>query len=185
MTNIEELNKENGGCSTCGCVDSIVGNSKATYDFDILETIRSNFFIAISLVTNDEHIRWRIDKLIEAMNTIDEEYKDSVKQFVSIVSKNRKLFECKAKAIFGGQYREDLWEEIRENISLGTMGDMIEGALQIAKFRPIMEDKDIHEIMIGTLGYNTRLMQMEDKNENTFNVELKCRKSKLVLPLGV
>lgn len=185
MTNIEELNKENGGCRTCGCVDSIVGNSKETYDFDILEAIRSNFFIAISLVTNDEHIRWRIDKLIEAMNTIDEEYKDSVKQFVSVISKNRKLFECKAQAIFGGQYREDLWEEIRENISLGAMGDMIEGALQIAKFRPIMEAEDINKIMAGALSFKTRLWQAEDKSEDVFFMELKCREYKLVLPLGV
>lgn len=185
MYNIEELNKENGGCSACGCVNSLVDNSKATYDFDILEVIRSNFIIAVSLVTNDEHVRWRVDKLIEAMNTIDEEYKDSVKQFVSVVSKNRKLFECKAKAIFGGQYREDLWDEIRENISLGTIGDMIEGALQIAKFRPIMEVEDINKIMAGALGFKTRIWQMEDKNDDVFFMELKCREYKLVLPLGV
>ena len=185
MHNIEELNNENNGCSACGCVNSIVDNSKATYDFDILEVIRSNFIIAVSLVTNDEHVRWRVDKLIEAMNTVDEEYKDSVKQFVSVVSKNRKLFECKAKAIFGGQYREDLWDEIRENISLGTLGDMIEGALQIAKFRPIMEAEDINKIMAGALGFKTRIWQMEDKNEDVFFMELKCREYKLVLPLGV
>lgn len=185
MHNIEELNNENNGCSACGCVNSIVDNSKATYDFDILEVIRSNFIIAVSLVTNDEHVRWRVDKLIEAMNTIDEEYKDSVKQFVSVVSKNRKLFECKAKAIFGGQYREDLWDEIRENISLGTIGDMIEGALQIAKFRPIMEAEDINKIMAGALGFKTRIWQMEDKNDDVFFMELKCREYKLVLPLGV
>lgn len=185
MHNIEELNNENNGCSACGCVNSIVDNSKATYDFDILEVIRSNFIIAVSLVTNDEHVRWRVDKLIEAMNTIDEEYKDSVKQFVSVVSKNRKLFECKANAIFGGQYREDLWEEIRENISLGTMGDMIEGALQIAKFRPIMEAEDINKIMAGAMDFKTRLLQVEDKSEDVFFMELKCREYKLVLPLGV
>lgn len=185
MTNIEELNKENGGCSTCGCVNTIVNNSKSDFDFDILEVIRSNFIIAVSLVTNDEHVRWRVDKLIEAMNTIDEEYKDSVKQFVSVVSKNRKLFECKAKAIFGGQYREDLWDEIRENISLGTIGDMIEGALQIAKFRPIMEAEDINKIMAGAIGFKTRIWQMEDKNDDVFFMELKCREYKLVLPLGV
>lgn len=185
MHNIEELNKENSGCSTCGCVNSIVDNSKVTYDFDILDAIRSNFIIAVSLVTNDEHVRCRIDKLIEAMNTIDEEYKDSVKQFVSVVSKNRKLFECKAKAIFGGQYREDLWDEIRENISLGAIGDMIEGALQIAKFRPIMEAEDINKIMAGALGFKTRIWQMEDKNDDVFFMELKCREYKLVLPLGV
>lgn len=185
MHNIEELNNENNGCSACGCVNSIVDNSKATYDFDILEVIRSNFIIAVSLVTNDEHVRWRVDKLIEAMNTIDEEYKDSVKQFVSVVSKNRKLFECKAKAIFGGQYREDLWDEIRENISLGTIGDMIEGALQIAKFRPIMEAEDINKIMAGALGFKTRIWQMEDKNDDVFFMELKCREYELVLPLGV
>lgn len=185
MHNIEELNNENNGCSACGCVNSVVDNSKATYDFDILEVIRSNFIIAVSLVTNDEHVRWRVDKLIEAMNTIDEEYKDSVKQFVSVVSKNRKLFECKAKAIFGGQYREDLWDEIRENISLGAIGDMIEGALQIAKFRPIMEAEDINKIMAGALGFNTRIWQMEDKNDDVFFMELKCREYKLVLPLGV
>lgn len=185
MHNIEELNNENNGCSACGCVNSIVDNSKATYDFDILEVIRSNFIIAVSLVTNDEHVRWRVDKLIEAMNTIDEEYKDSVKQFVSVVSKNRKLFECKAKAIFGGQYREDLWDEIRENISLGTIGDMIEGALQIAKFRPIMEAEDINKIMAGAIGFKTRIWQMEDKNDDVFFMELKCREYKLVLPLGV
>jgi hypothetical protein len=185
MHNIEELNNENNGCSACGCVNSIVDNSKATYDFDILEVIRSNFIIAVSLVTNDEHVRWRVDKLIEAMNTIDEEYKDSVKQFVSVVSKNRKLFECKAKAIFGGQYREDLWDEIRENISLGTIGDMIEGALQIAKFRPIMEAEDINKIMAGALGFKTRIWQIEDKNDDVFFMELKCREYKLVLPLGV
>ena len=119
------------------------------------------------------------------MNTIDEEYKDSVKQFVSVVSKNRKLFECKANAIFGGQYREDLLEEIRENISLGTMGDMIEGALQIAKFRPIMEAEDINKIMAGALSFKTRLWQVEDKSEDVFFMELKCREYKLVLPLGV
>lgn len=185
MDNIEELNKENSRCSTCACVNSIVDTSKATYDFDILDAIRSNFFIAVSLVTNDEYIRWRIDKLIEATNTIDEEYKDSVKQFVSVVSKNRKLFECKANAIFGEQYREDLWEEIRENISLGTMGDMIEDALQIAKFRPIMEAEDIDKIMAGALGFKARLLQMEDKSEDVFFIELKCREYKLVLPLGV
>lgn len=185
MHNIEELNNENNRCSACGCVNSIVDNSKATYDFDILEVIRSNFIIAVSLVTNDEHVRWRVDKLIEAMNTIDEEYKDSVKQFVSVVSKNRKLFECKAKAIFGGQYREDLWDEIRENISLGTIGDMIEGALQIAKFRPIMEAEDINKIMAGALGFKTRIWQIEDKNDDVFFMELKCREYKLVLPLGV
>lgn len=185
MHNIEELNNENNGCSACGCVNSIVDNSKATYDFDILKVIRSNFIIAVSLVTNDEHVRWRVDKLIEAMNTVDEEYKDSVKQFVSVVSKNRKLFECKAKAIFGGQYREDLWDEIRENISLGTLGDMIEGALQIAKFRPIMEAEDINKIMAGALGFKTRIWQMEDKDEDVFFMELKCREYKLVLPLGV
>lgn len=185
MHNIEELNNENNGCSACGCVNSIVDNSKAAYDFDILEVIRSNFIIAVSLVTNDEHVRWRVDKLIEAMNTIDEEYKDSVKQFVSVVSKNRKLFECKAKAIFGGQYREDLWDEIRENISLGTIGDMIEGALQIAKFRPIMEAEDINKIMAGALGFKTRIWQIEDKNDDVFFMELKCREYKLVLPLGV
>lgn len=185
MHNIEELNNENNGCSACGCVNSIVDNSKATYDFDILEVIRSNFIIAVSLVTNDEHVRWRVDKLIEAMNTIDEEYKDSVKQFVSVVSKNRKLFECKAKAIFGGQYREDLWDEIRENISLGTIGDMIEGALQIAKFRPIMEAEDINKIMAGALGFKTRIWQVEDKSEDVFFMELKCGEYKLVLPLGV
>lgn len=185
MHNIEELNNENNGCSACGCVNSVVDNSKATYDFDILEVIRSNFIIAVSLVTNDEHVRWRVDKLIEAMNTIDEEYKDSVKQFVSVVSKNRKLFECKAKAIFGGQYREDLWDEIRENISLGAIGDMIEGALQIAKFRPTMKAEDINKIMAGALGFNTRIWQMEDKNDDVFFMELKCREYKLVLPLGV
>lgn len=185
MHNIEELNNENNGCSACGCVNSIVDNSKAAYDFDILEVIRSNFIIAVSLVTNDEHVRWRVDKLIEAMNTIDEEYKDSIKQFVSVVSKNRKLFECKAKAIFGGQYREDLWDEIREHISLGTIGDMIEGALQIAKFRPIMEAEDINKIMAGALGFNTRIWQIEDKNDDVFFMELKCREYKLVLPLGV
>jgi hypothetical protein len=185
MHNIEELNNENNGCSACGCVNSLVDNSMATYDFDILEVIRSNFIIAVSLVTNDEHVRWRVDKLIEAMNTIDEEYKDSVKQFVSVVSKNRKLFECKAKAIFGGQYREDLWDEIRENISLGTIGDMIEGALQIAKFRPIMEAEDINKIMAGALSFKTRLWQVEDKSEDVFFIELKCREYKLVLPLGV
>lgn len=185
MHNIEELNNENNGCSACGCVNSIVDNSKATYDFDILEIIRSNFIIAVSLVTNDEHVRWRTDKLIEAMNTIDEEYKDAVKQFVSVVSKNRKLFECKAKAIFGGQYREDLWDEIRENISLGTMGDMIEGALQIAKFRPIMEAEDINKIMAGAPGFKTRIWQVEDNSEDVFFMELKCRDYKLVLPLGV
>lgn len=185
MHNIEELNNENNGCSACGCVNSIVDNSKAAYDFDILEVIRSNFIIAVSLVTNDEHVRWRVDKLIEAMNTIDEEYKDSVKQFVSVVSKNRKLFECKAKAIFGGQYREDLWDEIRENISLGTIGDMIEGALQIAKFRPIMEAEDINKIMAGALGFKTRIWQIEDENDDVFFMELKCREYKLVLPLGV
>ena len=185
MNSIEELNKENNGCTSCSCVDTIIANSKADNGFDVLGIIRSNFFIAVSLVTNDIYIRERIDKLIEATNTIEEEYKDAVKKFVSVVSSSRKLFECKARAIFEDQYKEDLWDEIREVISLGSMGYMIECALQVAKFRPIVEDSELCNLMRGTLGDIATCCETIDESGSRCYIHIRNKHLHLDLPIGI
>lgn len=186
MSSIDKLNSENCKCAACECLDDIISSSKESYDFDIPRAIGSNFFIATSLITNDEYIREQVDKLIDALDSIPYEAKDATKQFVRIVSSSRKLFECKVKVIFDdGDSTGLYWPNMRGAINLGTLDDLLKVALHISKFKSTIGDYEMSNRIVEALNDSMRLVQKMNIAESGYYIELFCFDFKLVLPLGL
>lgn len=186
MHSIEKLNNENCKCAACECLDNIIASSMESCGFDIPKAVGNNFFIAVSLVTNDEYIREQVDKLIDALDSIPYDVKDAVKQFVRIVSSSRKLFDCKVKDIFFNSNNTGLyWTNLRGAIGLGILDDLLRVALHISKTRSTIEDYEMSNMIAVALSDSLRLVQKTNIAESGYYVEVFCSDFKLVLPLGI